>query len=66
MIRYKDFIIKFHEGEQVTLNYKSDTDGLVKYETSFINPSCLKEGEYVKLTLIVEHTLIDEKIKPYK
>ncbi len=63
MKRYKDFIIKFHEGEQVTLNYKSEVDGLVRYETSFVNPTSLKEGEYVKLTLIVEHALINKENK---
>lgn len=63
MIRYKDFIIKFHEGEQATLNYKSEADGLVKYETSFVSPCSLKEGEYVKLTLTVEYALINEKNK---
>lgn len=63
MQRFKDFVITFNEGEKIKLNYKSESDGIVKYETSFVNPSSLKEGEYVKLTLIVEHALINEKNK---
>lgn len=62
MIKYESFKINFKE-EQVTLNYKSEADGLVKYETSFVNPTSLKEGEYLRLTLIVEHALINKENK---
>ena len=63
MTKYKNFVINFHEGQKATLNYKSEIDGLAKYETSFLSPHSLKEGEYVKLTLTVEYALINEKNK---
>jgi hypothetical protein len=58
---YKDYIIRFQEGQQATLKYIDEKEGTLKYQTSFIDTDSLFEGEQIKLIITIEHKFLTEQ-----
>jgi hypothetical protein len=61
-----EFIIRFHEGDEIKLQYIDETKGVCKYQASFRNPDCLLQGEKTILIVTIKHSLLTEKEKLFQ
>jgi hypothetical protein len=58
-----DYIIRFHDGDEVKLEYMDETNGVCRYQASFTNRECLLQGEKNILVMTIELSLLTEKEK---
>ena len=56
-------ILKFPESREIKLHFIEETNGVYKYEASFYDPFCLKEGESMRLIFRLEQFDLTEKQK---
>lgn len=59
----KGFTINFHEGQSAKLEYVGETEGIFKYETSYTDSDCHKNGELITLSISIEYSVLADKNK---